>query len=395
VVALPGRDRGGNATVVAPPELDDVATPALIVDRIRLVRNIREMAERARSLGVALRPHAKTHKSAQIATLQREHGASGLTVATLTEAEGFAAVGVEDLVLTAPPVGEWRLERLASLARQVRIRVAVDSVEVVAALDRACADHGVEIGYLWEVDCGVGRFGTLPGLPSAERIAEAVETAAHASFDGLLTFGGHAYGASSPAEIAAAAHDEHEAISQTVAALAERGVEAVVRSVGSTPTAHAMQSAEGITEIRPGNYVFYDATQVALGVARLDRCALSVLATVTSRPAPDRLILDAGSKALAADRLTTLAPGYGIVAGHPGLRIDRLYEEQAIVHSEEPCEIPVGARVRVIPNHACAAANLHSQMLVVERDAIVDVWPVASREWRETEAERRPAWSTR
>ena len=119
-----------------------------------------------------------------------------------------------------------------------------------------------------------------------------------------------------------------------------------------------------------------------------------MLATVTSRPAPDRLILDSGSKALAAERLTVLSPGFGLIEGHPELSVARLYEEQAIVHSDAPCEIPVGARLRVIPNHACAAANLHSRLLVVEEEAVVDEWPVAAREWRETEAERRPAWST-
>ncbi|MGN6869133.1 MAG: alanine racemase [Solirubrobacteraceae bacterium] len=377
------------------PQLGDVVTPALVLDRGRLVANISDMAARARKLGVALRPHAKTHKSPAIGALQREHGATGLTVATLTEAEGFADEGVDDLLLTAPPVGDWRLERLVALARRVRIRVAVDSGEVVEALDRACARHGVGIGYLWEVDCGVGRFGTAPGAATAELIARVADRAGHASFDGLLTFGGHAYAATSPEEIAAAARDEHAAIGQTVSALADRGIEAAVRSVGSTPTSHAMRSAEGITELRPGNYVFYDATQVALGVIGLERCALSVLATVTSRPAPDRLILDSGSKALAAERLSTLTPGFGQIEGHAGLRVDRLYEEQAIVHSDKPCEIPVGARLRVVPNHACAATNLHSQMLVVEQNAVVDVWPVATREWREIEAERRPAWSTR
>jgi D-serine deaminase-like pyridoxal phosphate-dependent protein len=374
--------------------LSDLVTPALIVDRGRLLANISDMAARAKALGVALRPHAKTHKSPAIAALQRAHGASGLTVATLTEAEGFADEGVDDLLLTAPPVGDWRLERLLPLARRVRIRVAVDSVEVVAALDRACARHQTEIGFVWEVDCGVGRFGTRPGRDSAEPIAHAIDVAAHASFDGLLTFGGHAYAASSPDEIAAAARDEHEAIEQTVSALADRGIEAAIRSVGSTPTSHAMRSADGITELRPGNYVFYDATQVALGVVGLERCALSVLATVTSRPTPDRLILDSGSKALAAERLSTLTAGFGRIEGHPGLRVDRLYEEQAIVHSDGPCEIPVGARLRVFPNHACAAANLHSQMLVVDQDVVVDAWPVATREWIEIEAERRPAWST-
>jgi D-serine deaminase-like pyridoxal phosphate-dependent protein len=140
--------------------------------------------------------------------------------------------------------------------------------------------------------------------------------------------------------------------------------------------------------------VFYDATQVALGVVPLERCALSVLATVTSRPAPDRLILDSGSKALAAETLSTLTAGFGVVQGHPELRVARLYEEQAIVHADRPCDIPIGTRLRVVPNHACAAANLHAEMLVVNGEAIVDVWPVTTREWRPLEPERRPAWST-
>lgn len=376
-------------------QLDEVVTPALVVDRDRLLTNIQEMAARARALGVALRPHAKTHKSPAIAALQREHGATGLTVATVTEAEGFAAEGVDDLVLTAPPVGAWRLERLLALARRVRVRVVVDNVDVVAQLRRACRRAGVEVGFLWEVDCGVGRFGTAPGAATAEMVAHVAGGASHASFEGLLTFGGHAYGATSRDAILAAARDEREAIVETARALSDRGIETAVRSVGSTPTTLLMESADGITEIRPGNYVFCDATQVALGVVPLERCALSVLATVASRPAPDRLILDSGSKALAAERLSTLTPGFGVVANHPELSVERLYEEQAIVHSDGPCEIPVGARVQVVPNHACAAANLHSRMLVVEGGTVVEEWPVETREWREIDAERRPAWSTR
>ena len=166
-----------------------------------------------------------------------------------------------------------------------------------------------------------------------------------------------------------------------------RGIEVRVRSVGSTPTAHVMSSADGITEIRPGNYVFYDATQVALGIVPLERCALSVLTTVISRPAPDRLIIDAGSKALAAERLTTLLAGFGQVVGHPELTVARLYEEQGIVTSAGPCGIPVGARLGVVPNHSCVAANLHDRMLVQDGGAVVDVWPVAFRGWRSLRGE--------
>ncbi len=376
-------------------DLNEIVTPALLVDRPRLLSNIEDMAERARRLGVVLRPHAKTHKSPAIAALQREQGAAGLTVATVAEAEAFAAEGIDDLLLTTPPVGEWRLDRVVALARRARVRVSVDDVEVVAALDRACRRAGAEIGYLWELDSGVGRFGTPPGAATAELIERALGRTSHASFHGLLTFGGHAYAATDWEGIVAAARDEREAITRTAIALRDRGIEPQIASVGSTPTAHALERDDAITEIRPGNYVFYDATQVALGIVPLERCALSVLATVTSRPAPGRLILDSGSKALAAERLTVLSAGFGLIEGHPELRVERLYEEQAIVHSDEPCDIPVGARLRVIPNHACAAANLHSRLLVVEEQAVVEEWPVAAREWREADAERRPAWSTR
>ncbi|MBV9811096.1 MAG: alanine racemase [Solirubrobacterales bacterium] len=381
--------------MVGTVDLHEIVTPVLLVDRPRLLKNIEDMAERARRLGVVLRPHAKTHKSPAIAALQREQGAVGLTVATVAEAEAFAAEGIDDLVLTTPPVGEWRLDRVVALARRARVRVTVDDVDVLAALDRACRRGGADIGYLWELDSGVGRFGTPPGAATAELIAGAADRTSNASFDGLLTFGGHSYAATDWQGIVAAARDEREAIAQTATALRERGIEPRLTSVGSTPTAHAMERDDAITEIRPGNYVFYDATQVALGVVPVERCALSVLATVTSRPAPDRLILDSGSKALAAERLTVLSSGFGLIEGHPELRVERLYEEQAIVHGDEPCDIPVGARLRVIPNHACAAANLHSRMLAVEEEAVVEEWSVAAREWREIEAERRPAWSTR
>ena len=372
-------------------QLGEVVTPALVVDRARVLANVEDMAARAMSLGVDLRPHAKTHKSPVIAALQRTHGSVGLTVATVSEAEGFAADGTEDLVLSAPPVGDWRLERLTSLARRVGVRVAVDNSEVVAELERACQRAGVRIGYLWEVDCGVGRFGTQPGPATAELVAAIADRTAHCSFEGLFTFGGHAYGATDRAGIEAAARDEAAAIAETASALADRGIEARVRSVGSTPTTHMMSSADGITEIRPGNYVFYDATQVALGIVPLERCALSVLTTVTSRPAPDRLIIDAGSKALAAERLTALTAGFGEVVGHPELTVARLYEEQGIVTSAEPCAIPTGARLRVVPNHSCAAANLHDRMLVEDDGAIVDVWPVAFRGWRSKRGEPEPA----
>jgi D-serine deaminase-like pyridoxal phosphate-dependent protein len=197
-------------------------------------------------------------------------------------------------------------------------------------------------------------------------------------FGGLMTFGGHAYAAADDAALDRAAADEREALAASAAALAEQGIDAATRSAGTTPTAHRLTRDSALTELRPGNYVFYDATQVALGLVGEERCALSVRATVVGRPAPDRVILDAGSKALAAERLTTRTAGFGIVRGHPELAVERLYEQHAIVHSQGRSDLTVGQRVDVVPNHACAAANLHRQALVEEGGELVATWSIGA-----------------
>ncbi len=364
-------------TVTLDPTLASVSTPALVIDRERLEANIVDMAARARTAGVALWPHGKTHKCAEIAALQRDAGAAGLTVATVAEAEYFAAAGVRDILIAYPPVGAWRLARLTRLAASASIRVVLDDGAVLGELIDACRAAGVRIPYLWEVDCGTGRLGTAPGQATVEALTDAPR-APECPFDGLMTFGGHAYGAEDDAALEAAAAAERDALAVTAQALARAGIECPTRSGGTTPTIHRLRPGSGLTEARPGNYVFYDATQVALGLVAPERCALSVLATVIGRPAPDRAILDAGSKALAAERMTPRTPDFGLVAGHPQLRVARLYEQHAIVQGEGPCRLGVGDRVRVVPNHACAAANLHREALVVERDEVIATWAIGA-----------------
>lgn len=373
------------------PGLGTVVTPALVVDGPALVENVTGMAARASAAGVQLWPHAKTHKSPEIARLQLDHGAAGITVATLREAECFADAGFDNLLFAYPPIGEWRLDALCRLAARVDVRVVLDGLETVALLDTACRRAGVPVRYLWEVDCGVGRSGTVPGSTTAQLIARATSEYSVASFDGLMTFGGHAYAAADSAGIAAAAQDEKDALQGTASALESLGIEARARSAGTTPTSHQLVEAGPITEIRPGNYVFYDATQVALGLVPEERCALSVLATVVARPDPRRVILDCGSKSLAAERLIPRTQTLGLVAGHPELAVERLFEEHAIVTAEEPTDLPLGARLRVIPNHACTTANLHAHMLVVEGEEVADVWSVDARGWDVSFATGRPA----
>ena len=367
---------------------EEPSTPALLVERPVLRRNVERMAARARAAGVELWPHLKTHKCAEILRMQLEAGAAGATVATAKEAELAVAAGAPAVLVAHPSVVPDRLARLVALAGRVRLRVVLYSEAAAEALDAACRRAGVRAGWLWEVDCGTGRCGTPPGAETAERVASLARRTEAARCEGVFTFGGHVYGARSHGEVLAAAEDERRAVRETAEALERLGTPAPARSVGSTPTASVTDAAPGVTELRPGNYVFHDATQVALGVAGPEDCALSVLATVVSRPVPGRLVLDAGSKALGADRMTERTPGFGLVVGHPGLLVERLYEEHAVVTGAAATDVALGACLRVVPNHACAAANLHERMLVTEDGRVQEALPVGARGWSGEPARR-------
>jgi D-serine deaminase-like pyridoxal phosphate-dependent protein len=329
-----------------------LATPALLVDRSALDANIRGMAERVSAVGAWLWPHAKTHKSAEIARAQLAAGAQGITVATVAEAETMVAAGVDQILIAYPPVDEWRLERIMALAARARILITLDDIETLRRLDHACAQADVSLGYLWEIDCGNHRCGSPPGEPSAELVTAAVASARHVEFNGLMTFAGHAYSARDDAELRAIARQEITAVRSTATELARRGVESPILSIGSTPTAHCLDDRAAGMYVRPGNYVFNDATQVALGTASVDTCALTVLTTVISRPQPDRAIFDAGSKALSSDRMTARAGGFGIVCEMPGVAIERLYEEHAIARVDAGTRLDVGHALASHP-HPC------------------------------------------
>lgn len=365
--------------------LDSLITPALLVDYDAMVRNIEAMAVRARAQGVSLRPHTKTHKSIRVAALQREHGAQGLTAATASEAEAMVAAGFRQILIAYPPVGTQRLDRIIGLARHADVTVALDEPDTLQLLDAGCRRAGITVNYLWEVECGTNRLGTEPGEQTASILAPLIDRTRGARFAGLLAFAGHVYSAGSVEEIIKSARDEGKAVRHTAEALARRGIEVATLSVGTTPTAHYLEHEGPVSEARPGNYVFYDATQVALGIASEADCALSVLATVVARPHPQRLILDAGSKAIAAERMSTRTSGFGLVRAHPDYVVERLYEEHAIVTVPNSAATAVGERVELIPNHACTCVNLHDEMYLVRDGEILDTWPVDARGWRPRE----------
>jgi D-serine deaminase-like pyridoxal phosphate-dependent protein len=367
----------------------DLETPALLVERRILEDNATAMQQLADSAGVTLRPHAKTHKSPELARLQVEMGAGGVTVATLTEAECMADEGIDDIFVAYPPVGPWRVDRLRMLLSRASVIVGVESAGAVRALAKLGADVGRDVPFRWEIDSGLGRLGSPPGQPAVDAIQTALDEP-NTLFDGIFTHAGHSYRAESRERIDDIARGEARCLLETAEELRRLGVTVRSMSVGSTPTARVAARVPGVTEIRPGTYIYNDATQVALGVAEPADCAQSVLATVVGRPTPDRVVVDSGSKALPPENPSGRATGWGIVLGHPDLVVERLYEEHGVLRSPTSSSLDVGDRVRIIPNHACTTTNLHARLNVVDGDEVVRVIHLRARNWHRADGDDVP-----
>ena len=356
--------------------LEALPTPCAVVDLDVLERNVTRMAERARRAGVRLRPHAKTHKCPEIAELQRAAGAWGLSVAKVGEAEVFVVAGFDDLFVAFPAVGEDKGRRLLRLADRARLACGVDSVEGARSLARPFREAGRTLDVLLKVDVGYGRVGVAPerALEAATRVSEIRGL----RLRGVFTHAGHGYLAPTKSAVDAIAGEEGATLARVASELRGRGLPIEEVSVGSTPTAEVAMRAKGVSECRPGNYVFHDASQVALGTCGLEDCALTVVATVVSVPAAGRAVLDAGSKTLSSDPLRPVADGYGRLLGRRS-RLDKLSEEHGVVAVAEGEEFRVGERVRVLPNHACAVANLHDRLVGVSAGRVEAILHVAAR----------------
>lgn len=359
----------------------DLDTPVPLVDLPRMERNIRRMADFARQAGVHVRPHIKTHKIPALAHAQLAAGARGITVAKLGEAEVMADAGITDILICYPIVGSDKLGRLAHLARRVHITVALDSLEVAQGLADAARRHGVHFDIYLEVDSGLNRCGLPPGEPVAD-LAVQVAGLKGITITGVVTHAGHALRAGSPEERDAIGRYEGECVVETKARVEARGIPLREVSVGSTPTVRISGRVNGVTEIRPGTYIFNDYMEMCVGVATEDDCALTVLSTVVSRPAPDRVIVDAGSKCLSSDfhGMTDRMSGYGYLKGSGGTLVARLSEEHGVmVLKDGQPDLAIGDRVEIIPNHVCASVNLFDTLYGV-RDGEVEVsWPILAR----------------
>jgi D-serine deaminase-like pyridoxal phosphate-dependent protein len=358
-------------------ELD---TPCLVVHRSILEQNIREMAEFAREHGIAMRPHQKTHKTAEIARMQRDAGAIGVTCAKLGEAEALVDAGVtDDVFLAYQIVGPRKIARLLELMDRAKVSVAVDSVEVAQALSEACVAAGKTLDVIIEMNTGLNRAGILPG-EEAERLAEEVAAMPGLNLKGIMTHEGHVAKTTTQDELSVVASEVGQAMVDTARRLRDRGVPIEIVSVGSTPASFNTTQVEGISEMRPGTYVFYDNASFRFGRIGPERCALRILATVISRPSPDRAVIDAGSKTLTMDPAPAGRQGFGYIVEAPNAIIQRLSEEHGVVEFPDGnSELAVGDVVEIIPNHVCPTVNLQDQLFVVSDDGSIEAWDVIAR----------------
>jgi D-serine deaminase-like pyridoxal phosphate-dependent protein len=363
----------------------DLCTPQVLIDRPRLFENLDRVQQLAATAGVRLRPHAKTHKSPVIARWQIERGAAGICCAKIGEAEVFAREGIGDIRLPYP-VQPCNADRLLALMDQTAISIIVDDLEVARGWSERMVSARRRLDVLVKVDVGFHRCGIDPEDAGAVGFIRTTAGLPGLRVLGLLSHAGHGYAAESEDALRTIARREVEILSTLGERAARAGVALEEISVGATPTLRFTAGETGPTEWRPGNYVYFDRSQVGLGAASFDDCAMTVLATVVSRPAADRIVLDCGSKVLAADQARGFdrPTGYGAVLTPSGrvearLSIERLSEEHAVVRVSGTTTLRPGDRVRVLPNHACVVANLVDQVHLVDGDRIVETLEVAAR----------------
>lgn len=369
----------GDADDLPDMTISDLDTPALLIDLDRMEANLDRAAEYAHAHGLKLRPHTKTHKSPIIGQMQLDRGAWGLTVAKVGEAEVMASGAVPDLLIAYPVWGDQKWARLTSVARRVPVTVSLDSVEVAEGLQRHALRASVEIAVLVETDLGMRRCGLAPG-PQLVGLARKIDSMKSLRLDGLMFYPGHVNPAT---DRGAKAMDQlGQDLSGILDTFRRDGLPTDTVSGGSTPTLYDSHRILGLTEIRPGTYVFNDRSQVAAGACSWEDCAASILVTVVSTPRADSAIIDGGSKTFTSDSLRPFGgDGYGQVLGHPGIRFPRMSEEHGVLDlsNHRGRGLKIGQRLRVVPNHVCVAVNMHEWVHGIRGETVERSWPVEGR----------------
>ncbi len=370
--------------------IEDVLTPALLLDADILEKNLARMQEKVSGLGSSLRPHIKTHKCTEIAQRQRMLGAKGITVSTFYEAEQFANRGFNDITwaFPLPPV---YASRAMELSKRITFRIVIDSTEALENLEKR-VESSDGILHVWlKIDCGYHRAGVDPLSPLAEIMIRKLSESRALKFDGILSHSGHAYYGTSRKEILNVANQEREVMVDFAERMRSKGLPVPAISIGSTPSTALIESLDGITEVRPGNYCFYDRTMTELGVCGPGDCAVTVLATVVShQPGAKHFVVDAGALALSKDpgpvqsnaqrTMGLLFENYEETRLCDHLVLGTLTQEHGKVIADTPSRIEgryrVGDRVRILENHSCLTVANFDEYYVIRGTEIVDKWKI-------------------
>lgn len=354
-----------------------IPTPSVVIDLATALRNVDRMAAYARSHGLKLRPHTKTHKSLRMAHLQLQAGAVGLAVAKTGEADVMLEA-CRDVLVAYPAADAHRSKRLAELAREATVRVAVDSKDAADALCRAARDVGSQIGVLVDVDVGYHRTGVQSPL-DALCLAQYVARSPGLRFDGLFFYPGHI--CAQPVQQAQDLRRIDGLLAETTDSLLRAGLETPIVSGGSTPTAYQSHLIPVQTEIRPGTYIYNDMNTVRAGHCALDDCAARVVCTVVSTAVPGKAVFDAGSKTLTSDRnMIDPESGHGYVVEYPQAVVSRLTEEHGELDIARCERSPrVGERITIIPNHICPCINLADIVFVKTPDCALEKMHIDAR----------------
>jgi D-serine deaminase-like pyridoxal phosphate-dependent protein len=358
-------------------EQSEIDTPALVVDLDILERNLCRVADYASRYGLRLRPHTKTHKSLRLAKRQLDLGAAGLTVAKVSEAEVMQGASPTDMLVAFPIVGREKLARLMQVARRIPLTVALDSEAAARQLSDAAREAQTEVGVLAEFDAGLGRVGVTPGEPLLD-LARAIRGLPNLVFQGLTFYPGHIKSLDEAGRQALL--HLSELVSSILADFKREAIEVPIVSGGSTPTLFHSHEIRGITEIRPGTYVFNDLNTVLSGGCAMEECAATILATVVSVARPGQMIIDGGSKTFSSDRPASSEVTFGHLVEAPAARFHKMNEEHGFIDvSRAGRKFQLGDRVRVIPNHICVAVNLHERVYGVRGGKIEEIWNVDAR----------------
>jgi D-serine deaminase-like pyridoxal phosphate-dependent protein len=345
-------------------------------------RNLDRVAAYCREHSIALRPHTKTHKTPEVARMQLKRGAVGLTVAKVGEAEvmanaGFGA-GPDEILVAYPVIGAEKLRRLALLAQTRRVLLALDDATTAESLSHAASESGVKIGVLVEFDSGLRRCGLQPG-PACVALAQKIEALPGLAFRGLMTYFGSVWGGveERKEEIKRVA----EYVERSLEGFSRSGIAVEIVSGGSTPSYPFAHQITGLTEIRPGTYVYNDLNTLYQGVCGLEDCAARVVTTVVSTAVAGRAMIDAGSKTLSSDALNAgPKSGHGYVVEAPDAKLTKLNEEHGHLDvTNSSHRFRVGEVVTVVPNHVCTCVNMHDEIFLLRNEEVVDCWRVAAR----------------